>query len=49
LAPLFILRNIALFNKLTDDDLKLIASRLHKESYPKGAFVFREGDVGDAP
>ncbi|MDH3674441.1 MAG: patatin-like phospholipase family protein [Anaerolineae bacterium] len=48
MAPLYILRNIALFNKLTDDDLKLIGSQLHKESYPKGAFVFREGDVGDA-
>jgi predicted acylesterase/phospholipase RssA/CRP-like cAMP-binding protein len=32
---------------MSDEDLKLIANRLHKESYPKGAFVFHEGDVGD--
>ncbi len=45
--PLFILRSIPLFKNLDDDDLELIARHLGKESYPKGAIVFREGDVGD--
>ena len=48
MAPLYILRSISLFNNLSNDDLKLIASRLEKASYPKGTFIFKEGDVGDA-
>jgi NTE family protein len=47
LTPLYILRGIPLFKNLDDNDLKLIADKLKKESYPKGSFVFREGDVGD--
>jgi predicted acylesterase/phospholipase RssA/CRP-like cAMP-binding protein len=47
LAPLYILRSISLFNNLSNDDLRLIATRLRKERYLKGAFVFREGDDGD--
>ena len=47
MTPLYILRGIPLFKNLEDGDLKLIASKLHKESYPKGAYVFKEGDVGD--
>ena len=47
MALLYILRGIPLFKNLDSDDLKLIASRLRKESYPKGAFVFKEGDFGD--
>lgn len=47
MAPLYILRSIALFKNLSNEDLKLIAGRLKKESYPKGSFVFREGDTGD--
>lgn len=42
-----LLRSIPLFKNLDDDDLALIAGRLHKESYPKGEFVFRKGEVGD--
>jgi len=48
LTPLYILRSISLFNNLKSDDLKIIASRLDKASYPKGTFIFEEGDVGDA-
>lgn len=47
MTPVYILRGIPLFKNLSNDDLKLVAGRLHAESYPKGAFVFREGDVGD--
>ncbi len=42
-----ILRSIPLFKNLDNADLELIASYLHKERYPKGAIVFREGEVGD--
>ncbi|MEW5958801.1 MAG: patatin-like phospholipase family protein, partial [Chloroflexota bacterium] len=42
-----ILRSIPLFKNLDNADLDLIASYLHKERYPKGSFVFREGEVGD--
>lgn len=47
MAPIFILRGIPLFENLSSDDLQLIAERLTKESYPKGGYVFKEGDVGD--
>ncbi|MBN1992837.1 MAG: patatin-like phospholipase family protein [Anaerolineae bacterium] len=47
MTPLYILRGIPLFKNLEDNDLKLIAGRLKSESYPKGALVFKEGDVGD--
>jgi NTE family protein len=47
LTPLYILRGIPLFKNLDDNDLKLIAGKLHQESYAKGDFVFKEGDVGD--
>lgn len=48
MARTFILRGIPLFENLSNEDLRLIAERLTKESYPKGAYVFREGDLGDA-
>ena len=48
MAPLYILRSIALFNNLSNEDLKLIADRLHKESHAKSTFIFKEGDTGDA-
>ena len=47
MTPLYILRGIPLFKNLENDDLKLVASKLHKESYAKGDCVFNEGDVGD--
>ncbi len=47
-APLYILRSISLFDNLDSDDLKFIANRLHKVSCPKGAYLFKEGDPGDA-
>ena len=47
LAPKDILKNIPLFKNLSDEDLALIATRLHKETYPKGSIIFREGDEGD--
>ena len=47
MAPIFILRGIPLFENLGNDELRLIARLLTKESYPKGACVFREGDAGD--
>ncbi|MFQ5578836.1 MAG: Crp/Fnr family transcriptional regulator, partial [Anaerolineae bacterium] len=43
-----ILKGIPLFKNLTDEDLKLVASRLHQQSYPKGTILFNEGDRGDA-
>ena len=43
-----ILRGIHLFNNLSDADLELIASRMHRESFAKGTVIFREGDFGDA-
>ena len=43
-----ILRSIPLFNNLSDDDLDLIATRLHKETYAKGSVIFREGELGDS-
>ena len=48
MAPLYILRSISLFSNLSNEDLKLIANRLHKKTYAKGAYVFKEGDTGDA-
>lgn len=48
MAPLYILRSISLFSNLSNEDLKLIAGRLQKKTYPKGAYVFKEGDTGDA-
>lgn len=45
--PKDLLRSIPLFKNLEDDDLELIAKHLHKEKYPKGKYVFREGDFGD--
>lgn len=47
MLPKEILRSIPLFKNLGGEDLELIATRLHKESYPKGTIVFKEGDVGD--
>lgn len=48
MAPVFILRGIPLFENLDSNDLRFIADRLTKESYPKGVYVFKEGDIGDA-
>ncbi len=42
-----LLRSIPLFKNLEDEDLKLIATYLQRESYPKDAFVFKTGDFGD--
>ena len=47
ISPENILKAIPLFKNLDDDELELIAARLRKEHYPKGAMVFRQGDVGD--
>ncbi|MBI1876802.1 MAG: patatin-like phospholipase family protein [Chloroflexi bacterium] len=47
MLPQDFLRGVPLFNNLTDSDLRLIASHLRRESYPKGSIVFREGDFGD--
>jgi NTE family protein len=47
LSPKDILRGIPLFKNLNNNDLELIAGRLHRESYPKGTVVFKEGDQGD--
>ncbi len=47
-SPEEILKAIPLFKNLSDDDLELIASRLHREHYPKGTIVFEEGDTGDS-
>jgi len=46
-SPKEILKAIPLFKNLNDDDLELIAACLHKENYPKGKVVFKEGDIGD--
>lgn len=48
LSPETILKAIPLFKNLNDEDLGLIATRLRKETYAKGALVFREGDEGDS-
>ena len=42
-----ILKGIPLFKHLDDEDLELLASHLHRESYPKGTILFNEGDIGD--
>jgi NTE family protein len=47
ISPQNILKAIPLFKNLDDEDLELIAARLRKEHYPKGAMVFKQGDVGD--
>jgi NTE family protein len=47
LLPQDILRGIPLFNNLSESDLRLIASHLRRQSFPKGSVVFREGDFGD--
>ena len=47
MAPKNILKNIPLFKNLDDEDLELIATRLHRESHPKGTIIFKEGDEGD--
>lgn len=47
MLPKDILRGIPLFNNLSDGDLRFIASRLRRESYPKGTLIFSEGDIGD--
>jgi NTE family protein len=41
------LRAIPLFRDLTGEDLELVVGRLRSEHYPKGAVVFRQGDLGD--
>src|SRR5262245_24509115 len=47
LDQIHLLKSTPLFKSLTDDDLELIVNSLYVESYPKGAYVFREGDAGD--
>ena len=47
MAPIYILRSIPLFKNLSNDDLKLLATRLNKVSYNKGQTVFEEDEVGD--
>jgi predicted acylesterase/phospholipase RssA/CRP-like cAMP-binding protein len=47
LLPKEILKIVPLFRNLDDDDLRLVSTCLHKESYPKGAVIFRQGDAGD--
>ena len=47
MAPLYILRSIPLFSNLSNEDLKLIARRLYKESYAKDEYIFKEGDTGN--
>jgi len=42
-----LLKSIPLFRNLAEADLELISKSLHKETYPKGEFVFRKGDFGD--
>jgi len=46
--PKEMLQAIPLFRNLEDDDLEIIAAHLHKESFPKGAIVFQEGEMGDS-
>ncbi|MFQ5578041.1 MAG: patatin-like phospholipase family protein [Anaerolineae bacterium] len=47
MTPKNILKNIPLFKNLDDEDLELIATRLRRESHPKGTIIFKEGDEGD--
>lgn len=42
-----VLKNIPLFQNLSDEDLALVADRLRKEEYPKGTVLFQEGDPGE--
>ncbi len=39
---------ITLFSKLTPDELRLIAGRLHSRSFGSGEIIFRQGERGDA-
>ena len=47
MLPKEILKIVPLFRNLDDDDLRLVSTCLHKESYSKGAVIFRQGDAGD--
>jgi len=42
-----LLKRIPLFRNLDDTDLGLIATKLHRERYSKGVYVFNKGDFGD--
>jgi predicted acylesterase/phospholipase RssA/CRP-like cAMP-binding protein len=42
-----LLKRIPLFRNLDDSDLGLIATKLHRERYSKGVYVFNKGDFGD--
>jgi NTE family protein len=43
-----LLKRIPLFRNLNDEELTMLAASLHKEQYPKGAYVFNKGDHGDS-
>jgi CRP-like cAMP-binding protein len=42
-----ILKNIHLFEDLTDEELKKVAGIVLTEKHPEGTVLFREGDRGD--
>src|SRR4051812_27734140 len=42
-----LLKNVPLFEDLTEEELKSIAPLFHARNYKKGAFLFFEGDVGN--
>ncbi|WP_308637521.1 Npt1/Npt2 family nucleotide transporter [Paenibacillus silvisoli] len=43
-----LLKNVSLFHGLSGRELSLIAMRMERVSCPKGSFVFRQNDPGDA-
>ena len=47
MQPKEVLKSVPLFRNLGEDDLDLLADRLHRERYSKDTMVFRKGDFGD--
>ncbi|MEO8162033.1 MAG: cyclic nucleotide-binding domain-containing protein, partial [Arenimonas sp.] len=43
-----LLRSIALFEGLTDEDLEMLASALHSRSFAAGTMVINQGDSGSS-
>jgi predicted acylesterase/phospholipase RssA/CRP-like cAMP-binding protein len=47
MLPKEILKTIPLFRNLDNNDLELVSACLHRESYPKGMVIFKQGEYGD--
>ena len=43
-----LLKNIGLFESLTEDDIESLSNRLEDSEYDEGAVVFSQGDQGES-